>query len=138
MRALTGHDETIATWVSSKIGKPFQAPYVAIGALDATGSLQGGFVFTGFNGTSIEMTLAGAGVMDRAMWRAVAAYVFQQLGCTRLQVHTAASNRIVRKLAPRLGFTFEGKSRRFYGREDAYVFSLTADDLPAFCARWRL
>lgn len=138
MKALVGHDETVAGWVAGKIGKPFHAPYTAIGALAGDGTLRGGFVFTGYNGHSVEMSLAGDGALDRQMWRAIASYVFDQLGCSRLQVHTAASNRRVRKMAPRLGFTFEGKSRRFYGGEDAYLFSLVADDLPKFRTRWRL
>lgn len=138
MKALVGHDKSVAEWVAGKVGKPFEAPYTAIGALAGDGTLRGGFVFTGYNGSSVEMTLAGAGTLDRSMWRAIGSYVFDQLGCARLQVHTAASNRAVRKLAPRLGFTFEGKSRRFYGGEDAYLYSLVADDLPRFKARWRL
>jgi RimJ/RimL family protein N-acetyltransferase len=135
---LLGHDETVAQWVGSITGKPFHPPFTAIGSIDPEGHLTGGFVFTGYNGTSIEMSLAGHGVMNRGLWRAVMAYVFDQLACDRLEMRTATSNKHVRKLAPRFGFAYEGKSRRFYGREDAFVYSLVRDDLSSFRKRWRL
>jgi RimJ/RimL family protein N-acetyltransferase len=135
---LLGHDETVAKWVGTITGKPFHTVDATIGWVDPEGRLTGGFVFTGFNGTSIELSLAGHGVTHRGLWRAILHYVFDQLKADRIQIHTAASNKTVRKLAPRLGFAYEGKSRRFYGREDAFVYSLVRDDLPSFRQRWRL
>ncbi len=135
---LLGHDEAVAGWVGSITGKPFAPPFTAIGAINPEGHLTGGFVFTGFNGTCIEMSLAGRGVFGRPLWRGIIFYVFEQLKADRIQMHTAVSNKAVRKLAPRLGFAFEGKARRFYGREDAFVYSLVRDDLPSFQKRWRL
>lgn len=135
---LLGHDEAVAQWVASITGKPFHPPFTTIGAVNPEGHLTGGFVFTGFNGSSIEMSLAGHGVTDRSLWRAILKYVFEQLKADRIQIHTASSNKAVRKLAPRLGFSFEGKSRRFYGSEDAFVYALVRDDLPSFRRRWRL
>lgn len=135
---LLGHDEAVAEWVAAITGKPFHPPFTAIGAVDPAGHLTGGFVFTSFNGPTIELSLAGHGVANRGLWRAILYYVFEQLKADRIQIHTAASNKAVRKLAPRLGFSFEGKSRRFYGREDAFVYSLIRDDLPSFRQRWRL
>jgi len=134
---LLGHDEAVANWVANLTGKPFQPPYTAFGSIHE-GRITGGFVFTGFNGTSIELSLAGHGVTHRGLWRAILHYVFDQLKADRIQIHTATSNDVVKKLAPRLGFAFEGKSRRFYGREDALVYSLVRDDLPSFRRRWRL
>lgn len=139
MNLLLGHDKAIAEWVGERVGKPFHNPFTAIGTIDDKGSLSGGMVFTGYNGSSVELSLAGRGVAHRGIWRAALCYAFEQLGCARLQVHTAADNRAVRKLAPRLGFTFEGKSRNFYGHgRDALQYSLTTGDLPAFRMRWRL
>ncbi len=137
MNLLLGHDKTVAEWVGSRIHKPFHPPFSAIGAVDATGRLQGGFVFTGYNGSTVELSLAGR--TDRGLWRAMLAYAFEQLGCSRLQIHTERDNLTVRHLAPRLGFTFEGKARNFYGQgRDALQYSLISDDLQAFRARWRL
>lgn len=137
MNLLLGHDQAVSEWVGSRVGKPFHSVDSTMGVLDRQGTLTGGMVFTGFNGTCIELSLAGKG--DRSLWRAALDYVFDQLGCARLQIHTAADNRAVRRLAPRLGFTFEGKSRNFYGHgRDALQYSLTTGDLPEFRKRWRL
>ncbi len=137
---LTGHDPVVAEWVGGKLGKPFVAAgmFKAIGVLSAEGRLIGGYVFTGYTGTSIEMSLAGSGVALRSTWAAVIDYVFRQLGCVRLQVHTRRDNARARKQASRLGFRYEGTMRRYYGDCAGLVYSLTADDLPAFRERWGL
>ena len=68
---LLGHDDAVASWVGNINGKPFHPPYTAIGCVTEEGRLTGGFVFTGYNGTSVEMSLAGHGVTQRGLWRAV-------------------------------------------------------------------
>ena len=138
MNLLLGHDQAVADWVASILGKPFQAPFTAFGLVDGAGHLRGGFVFTGYTGDAIEMSVAGAGCMTRGAWRAVDEYVFRQLRCARLQVHTRKDNKRVRRLAPKLGFHHEGTARRLYGAMDGYAYSLTRDDMPAFRKRWRL
>ncbi len=137
---LTGHDATVAEWVGGKLGKPFHAADMlsAIGVLSPDGRLIGGYVFTGFTGDCIEMSLAGSGVAFRSTWAAVLDYVFRQLGCVRLQVHTRRDNARARKQAARLGFRYEGTLRRYYGDCPGLLYSLTVDDLAAFRERWGL
>lgn len=135
---LLGQKERVADFVARASGKPFHLPYEAIGIVGRGGALTGGFVFTGFNGDGIEVSVAGHGIAGRDAWRAAVDYVFGQLGCKRMQMHTRRSNKTVRTILPRFGMTFEGVARKFYGAEDGLVFSLTADDLSAFRARWRL
>ncbi len=136
---LFGHDQTVAEWVSQKVKKPFHPPFTAIGVLNCEGTLIGGFVFNDYTGDSIEMSLAGGGVARRSVWKAILAYVFGQLKCSRLQIHTRRSNKMVKKLAPKLGFVCEGKARNFYGdNEDGFVYSLVKSDLNTFRSRWRL
>lgn len=136
---LLGHDQAVADWVGRVTGKPFHPPFVAIGTVDRNGALTGGYVFTGYNGDGIELSLAGRGVVSREGWRVVLDYVFDQLKCSRLQMHTSRKNKTVKRnlheLFPR---GFEGIARRFYGEDDAVCFALTKDDLSAFRARWRL
>lgn len=132
------HDEAVADWVGRMVGKPFQAPFTTIGIVDGSGTLRGGFVFTGYTGDEIEMSLAGSQCFSRGVWRGVLAYVFDQCGCKRLQIHTRASNKAVRKQAPKGGFRYEGTARRMYGDENGLTYSLTVDDLPAFRKKWRL
>lgn len=138
MTLLFGHEETVAEWVGRQIGKPFHPPFAAFGVLGPDGTLTGGCVFTGHTGDAIELSLAGRGAMMRGTWAAVMHYVFVQSKCSRLQVHTMANNKRMRQQLPRIGFVFEGKSRRLFGAVDGLCYSLTTDDLPAFRARWGL
>ena len=136
---LFGHDQAVAEWVSNqKYGKPFHPPYTAIGVITDEGKISGGFVFTTYTGSSVNLSLAGDGVVYRGAWRGVLHYVFEQMKCSRLECHTAVSNKIVRRSLPRLGFKFEGTARRLYGAENGLCFSLTVDDLTEFRRRWRI
>lgn len=138
IRLRFGEDKTVAEWVSNLTkGKPFSDPFTAFG-VEKNGKIIGGFVFTDYTQDSIEMSAAGYGVVSRGCMAAVVSYVFDQLGCSRLQAHTRASNRTVRRILPNLGFRYEGTVRRFYGTENGLIYSLTIDDLPAFRAKWRL
>ena len=135
---LFGHDEAVAEWVAAQpFGQKFHPPYTSIGVI-SNGKLSGGFVFTTYTGPSVELSLAGRGVLAPTIWACVLEYVFGQLKCTRLGCHTSATNKMVRRCLPHLGFKFEGTSRRLYGEHHGYSFSLTVDDLPAFRKRWRL
>lgn len=138
MNVLTGHDEAVAEWVGRQVGKPFHPPYTAIGLIGADGTLRGGFVFNGYTGSTIEISLAGAACMRRSSWAAVLDYVFRQLGCVRLQFHTSKRNKRVKRQTARAGFRYEGVARRMYGRDDGVAYSLVVDDLEQFRARWRL
>lgn len=140
---LLNHDTAVAEYVGKIVGKPFHmdALKTTIGVTDPAGRLIGGYVFTGYTGPSIELSLAGKGVVLRSTWLAVLSYVFDpfpQLGCVRLQIHTRRDNARARKQATRLGFRYEGTLRRYYGDTAGLVYSLTADDLPAFRQRWNL
>jgi hypothetical protein len=137
---LFGHDEVVAEWVAKQArGKPFVQPFTAFGLVDGAGRLTGGFVFTSYNGHNIEMSAAGSATVCRSSIAAVVHYVFTQLGCSRVQMHTRChgAKRVRRQLA-KLGMKYEGIARRFYGRDDAACYALTIDDLAQFKARWRL
>lgn len=143
MNLLFGHDKAVADWVSQqKYGKPFHDPFAAFGLVDHEGHLRAGFVFTGYNGDSIELSAA----LDRCKFRskewrgfiaAVLHYAFEQQDCKRLQAHTARSNKAARMLLPRIA-KFEGACRRLYGKEDGLQYALTIDDLPEFRKKWRI
>lgn len=138
MPLLFGHDETVAEWVGKINGKPFYPPFSAFGVVNGDGRLIGGFVFNGYNGDAIEMSVAGGASLTRTAMRAAMFYVFNQQSCSRLQIHTRRRNKLVRKFAPMIGFRFEGVSRRHYGNEDGLCYSITRDDLPKIVERWKL
>ena len=134
-----GHDQLVADWVAAQTGKAFHAPFVAIGVADRSGALTGGYVFTGYNGDGVELSLAGRGVAHRDGWRVVLDYVFNQLGCVRMQMHTSRRNKkVCRNLHELFPKGFEGIAKRFYGKDDGVCFALTIDELGAFRDRWRL
>ncbi len=136
---LLGHSQAVADWVARINGKAFHPPFEAIGIIDQQGTLTGGYVFTGFNGDGVELSLAGRGVVSREGWRVVLDYVFNQLGCSRMQMHTSRRNKkVCKNLHELFPKGFEGIAKRFYGKDDGVVFALTKDDLGAFKARWRL
>lgn len=145
MNLLFGHDKTVAEWVAqqARIKAP-TADYTAFGFVNSAGALVGGCVFTGYTGDSIELSLAGRAAATRSGWAAIIQYVFGQLGCQRLQMHTNRRNkRVLRMLAPPagqggLGVHYEGIARRFFGKDDAVCYSITVDDLAAFKAKWKI
>ena len=135
---LIGHDQVVADWVAKAIKKQFCPPYTAIGTVDADGRLTGGAVFTNYTGDAVELSIAGGGVVNRAAWRAIAHYVFEQMGCSRLTIHTSAKNKRVRRMAPKFGFVFEGTARNLYGSVNGLCYSLVRDDISSIKQRWRL
>lgn len=138
MTVLFGHDESVAEWVGKQVGKPFAPPFVAFGAINSEGTLTAGAVFTNYQKDSIELSIAGHGVIQRGLWHAIINYVFDQLACSRLGIVTSERNKAVRRMAPQMGFTFEGKLRKKFGSSDGFVYSLIDDDLPAFRKRWKI
>lgn len=141
MDLLFGHDKTVAEWVAAQAhSKAPCDPYTAFGFVDGNGRLAGGAVFTGYNGDMVELSLAGRAMATRSGWAAITSYVFDQLGCSRLQMHTRRSNRhVLRMLAKRLGVQYEGVARHYFGKDvHGVVYALTLDNLAAFKAKWRI
>ena len=126
MKLIYGDDERVAAWVSERIDQPIIPPYVAIGA-ERNAKLCGGAVFNNWNGANIELTLASERCLTRGTIGAIYRYVFVQSKATRVTIHTRRSNKVMRALAPRLGFVFEYTAPRFYGpsrQDDAFIFAL--------------
>lgn len=142
---LFGHDATVAEWVAKQASsKPPVEPYTAFGFVTPEGRLRGGAVFTGYNGDTVELSLAGRAAATRTAWAAITSYVFDQLKCSRLQMHTNRRNkRVLKMLAPPsgkggLGVRYEGVAKHYFGKDDGVVYALTVDELPAFRKKWRL
>lgn len=143
---LYGHDKSVAKWVGDKCRQAYSDAFLdsnplmyrSIGVIDGDGTLVGGYVFTNHNGSSIELSLAGRGVLSRDGWKAAIDYVFGELNCYRLQSHTRRSNKAVLRQLTRLGFRHEGTARRYYGSEDGICYALTVDDLAAFREKWKI
>jgi len=126
---LFGADEFVSNLVASRI-KHMQAPFGPCTALGIVrgGNLIGGVVYHNFRGHDIEASIA----IDRAAflpWRALFAYPFEQLGCTRLTAFTGRKNKKARKLLENLGFRLEGvHARGLDGITDAMSYGMLRDD----------
>lgn len=145
MRLVFGQDSVVASWVAAQAhSKAPTADFSAFGFVNASGALTGGCVFTGYNGTSVELSLAGRAAATRSGWAAIIQYVFVQLKCDRLQMHTRRSNKhTLKMLAPPighggLGLRYEGVAECYFGREDGIVYALTRKNLAAFRAKWKI
>lgn len=115
MQLVFGQDESVEKYVSQNLGVTIAPPFTAIGATKDNRTLCGGVVFNHWNGSNIEFHLYGPGVLTRENLRGIFHYAFVQMSANRVTASVKRSNRPVQKWLPRLGFEFEGISKRFYG-----------------------
>lgn len=120
----------VVQWVAARVGRPIELPATALGvAVDYR--LIGGIVFSGYNGSDVEITVAGEPrAWTPAFLKRVGEYVWQEMDCLRVTIRTEQP-RVV-DLAQRLGGQIEGRMRDFYGSgRDAFVIGVLRRD-------WRL
>lgn len=135
MTPVFGRDDLVAKWVGANLGQVIVPPFVAIGFTEDGTSLCGGAVFNEWNGSNVEVTIYGPGALRRSAIQTVLRYAFRQIKANRLTARTKRSNRVMRRLLPRLGFRFECSMKHYYGPsrgEDALMFVL----LPADAGKW--
>jgi hypothetical protein len=126
---LFGADEFVSNHVASRIQHmhaPF-GPCTALGIVRG-GNLVGGVVYHGYVGHDIQVSIA----LDRTAflpWRALFAYPFEQLGCSRLTAFTGRKNKKARKLLENLGFNLEGVHLRgLDGTSDAMSYGMLKEN----------
>lgn len=128
IRLVFGEDDRVRTWVSERAEALISPPFVAIGATKDNGkTLCGGAVFNAWNGHNIDITLASEGCLTRGTIRAIYHYLFVQSKACRVSAYTRRANKKMRAMLPRLGFEFEGVSKRYFGptkADDAFDFVL--------------
>lgn len=118
-------DDRVARFVGERVGAIIFPPFTAMG-IERDGEIIGGAVFNCFTGHDVEATVAGRG-WTRAFFKAVGAYVFDQLGCVRMQFTT--DQETVAALAERLGGKREGVLRDKFGHgRDGIVIGVLAQE----------
>lgn len=135
MIAVFGKDQIVAEFVSAGIGDHFSPPYVCIGFSKDGKTLCGGAIFNNWNGANIEVSIYGPGALTRRSIAVVCRYAFLQAGASRMSAKTRRSNKRMQALLPRLGFTFEGSQKRFFGpnrEDDALLYAL----FPQAAEKW--
>lgn len=120
-------DGPLMRWAGEKFGAFFSPPATVIGLLDNGKPVCAG-IFNDYTGENIELSVVAEGIIPRRFLQFCAEYAFNHVGCVRVTARSRASNTRVASLAKRLGFTQEGRLRRFYGDEDAILYGLLRDE----------
>lgn len=134
MRSIYGTHETpeglrVARWFGQQVGRAERVgPYSAMGWLNSDGAFTAVVLFNDYNGSNIEMHMAGT--VCRQGLREAFRYAFDQLKVQRITVKPYRSSFALRRIVERLGFKPEGVMKRYYGpapAADAFVFRLDRD-----------
>lgn len=128
MRLVFGPSQEVLQYIRDRTGIALTPPVRTIGAVDRQGTIIGGAAFTHFTGFGINLTLAGRASLMRSFMQEIGNYAFGVCGCRRLEATTLTTNKAVRRIAPRLGFKFEGRLRGYFGEADAFVYSLLSNE----------
>lgn len=126
-----GHDDTCLQWLCQRWGDVGRVPQAVIGITDKQGVLRGAIPLWQENLWTWEVGVYSEGVISPRVTRQFFRVMFEDLAASRLQMKTERTNKRMRKLAPKLGWTFEGVARNYYGTADALCFGMT----PQTC-RW--
>lgn len=130
---LFGHDADVVQWAEQKWGTSVgRVPDLAIGLLDPAGVLRGALMLTTENAATATLSVYSEGMITHGVAKSFFGLCFDEWGITRLQMRTQKSNKAIKRAAPKMGFTFEGVAKGYYGPgRDALVFYMT----PQSC-RW--
>lgn len=103
----------VTEFLEERLHERLHEPYSVIG-FERDGVLVAGFMFNGYNGTNVELTVAADHVLTRGMFRVLAAYAWEQLGAHRCTIHTSVLKPHVIDMAERIGWKIEGVHPLYY------------------------
>ena len=139
MMLVPGHDRAVADWAGAQLGVHFTEPFKALGVVNSDGLLIGASIFGDYYpGGNIEWTYVGHGSLRASILKDIAHYCFVQLAASRVTAKTRRSNKLVRRLLPKAGFSFETTQKRYFGPskdDDALVFVLRKEDASKWLRR---
>jgi RimJ/RimL family protein N-acetyltransferase len=128
MQILYGQDERVGRWVCARTGGQWMpGEGMAIG-LERDGDLVAGVMFDHYNGRSIAMHVAGAGMRwcTRAFRAAVFGYPFLQLKVAKVLGLVDSTNLQARRFDEHLGFRLEARIADAAPSGDLLIYSMTA------------
>ena len=117
-------DAAAKVWIDRELNLNLALPFCGYAITDAKGRQVGAFVFNGFTGCDVELTLACRERVNVRVARFIFLLAFYDLGARRLTVKTRASNKKAINAALAVGFRIEGRLREYFDGEDAVVFGL--------------
>ena len=121
-------DAKAKVWIDNALGLNLALPFCGYAITDGSGRQVGAFVFNGYTGNDVELTIACDERVTLRVARFIACLAFFDLGARRLTGRTRASNRKAINAMLALGFKIEGRIREFFDGEDAILFGLLASE----------
>ncbi len=127
-----GRDDAIAKFVTRRLKEPRGFGKCAAIGVIRNDKLCGGVVYYDFHpeiGT-IEVAFA----FDAPSWItpdvlcSLFTYPFVTLKCQRMTAIVAKRNKRSRRFVEGVGFTFEGKARRGFGKDDAMIYGMLIEE----------
>ncbi len=120
------HPNEVIEWAEEQLGIKFYAPWTAFAHV-VDDEIRGAVVFTDYTGENIEISIVGG--WSRQMFKDIAHYTLEYLGCQRVTARTRASKPKVVRVMERSGFQREGLARRYYpGGDDALLFGMLPEE----------
>lgn len=120
-KLVVGKDKEVGAWLFEQVGAEPRDFDMAVGIADEEGNLMGGFMFTDYDGDTIEAHFYGPGTMTR---RAVSALfrIARDGFNARLVIAHANKESIARGLK-KIGATFVGETDNTGGRFGEFHFN---------------
>jgi len=89
---------------------------MALGLADDAGTLVGGIMFSGYNGSDVEVHFYGPGTLTRRIVRLIFMLAAKHFNVNRVTIRTRKDH--MARGVQKLGAIYEGTCRRLYGPSD--------------------
>jgi hypothetical protein len=111
-----GNDHMVAQWAFTITNSKPMMYNMAVGITDDKGHLCGAFMFTGYNGSDMEVHYYGPGTLKRRILKEIFIFALKVFRVNRLTVRTRKES--MSRGVKKLGAVYEGSMRRVYGPTD--------------------
>lgn len=115
-RLAAGADDMVAEWAFRTTKTHPMLYNAALGVVDGARNLRGAVIFTGFNGSEVEVHYYGPGTLKRNILKEIFIFALKVLGVNRMTVRTRKAS--MARGVQKLGALYEGRMRRVYGPSD--------------------
>jgi hypothetical protein len=116
IRLVEDKDGTVARWIFDYV-KSIAIRYdLSLGVIDSQGTLKGGIMFSGYNGSDVEVHFFGPGTLKRHVLVMIFKIALLHFKANRMTVRTRKPS--MARGVQKLGAVYEGKHLRTYGPTD--------------------
>lgn len=115
-KLIVGNDHMVAQWAFAVTNSRPMLYNMAVGLADDEDHLCGAFMFTGYNGSDMEVHYYGPGTLKRRILKEIFIFALKVFNVNRLTVRTRKES--MSRGVKKLGAVYEGSMRRVYGPSD--------------------